>query len=135
MGTRPIRENLLSSMRADGKLLADKCSSCGQVFFPKNAAFCFNCLSGELEEIYLSGQGVVHSYTRCEVASEFFNPPYVCGVIDLEEGIKIFAPLHPEHMDVRLEVGLPVEIVVGVVWNVDNESVIGYHFRPGSTPG
>ena len=78
----------------------------------------------------LTGRGKLHTFARSEVAAEFLQPPYVCGVIELDEGIKVFAPMHPDHIDDELSIDMPVQILVGEVWRTDEESVIAYHFKP-----
>lgn len=130
MNSRPIRDNILSDLGAEGHLLAAKCEKCGQVYYPPTVEFCMQCLHEELAEIQLSGEGSIHSYARSEVDAEFIKAPYVCGVIDMAEGVKVFAPMHPEHMNHPVSINMPVKVIVGEVWRSDNESVVGYHFIP-----
>ena len=130
MKSRPIRENLLSANDASGKLLAHRCSACGQVFFPRISEICLGCLNGTLEDIELSGRGTLHSYATSALPGKRIKAPYVCGYVDLEEGARIFTRLHPDHGESDVATGIEVNIVPGELWQTDEESVVGYYFRP-----
>ena len=130
MNVRPIRDYCLTGTDANARILADKCPQCAQVFYPKGADFCLNCLHAELETIELSSEGKLYSWSRSEVPTHKMKPPYVCGFVELPEGIRLFAPMHPDADESVLKSGLPVDIVVGEVWRTEEESVIGYHFKP-----
>ena len=130
MNARPIREHCLTGITPDSRFLANKCPKCEQVFYPKSSDFCLACLNPELDEIELSREGTLYSYSRSEVPAQFMKPPYVCGFVTLPEGIRVFAPMHPDADESVLKSGLPVEIVVGEVFQIEDEAIIGYHFKP-----
>ena len=130
MNSRPIRENLLSATDSSGKLLAHRCSECGQVFFPKISEFCLGCLNDTLEDIELSGRGSVHSFATSALPGQNIKAPYTCGYIDLEEGARLFTRLHPDFSESEIATGMKVNIVTGELWATDEESVVGYYFRP-----
>lgn len=127
---RAIRDNCLTGLEPGARLLAHQCPSCKQVFYPRNAELCLQCLHETLDDIELSREGKLYSFTRSEVPSRHLKPPYVCGFVELPEGIRVFAPMHPDSEQAHLHTGLPVELVVGEVWRTEQEAVIGYHFKP-----
>jgi uncharacterized OB-fold protein len=59
----------------------------------------------------------------------YFDPPHAMGYIELPEGIRIFAPL-TEWEEKQLEVGMEMELVVGKLWENNENEVIGYKFKP-----
>lgn len=75
------------------KLLFQHCRNCGKnIFYPKN--LCPNCWSPDLEWTEASGKGKLYSYTVVHGAapSAFKDAiPYVIGVIDLEEGVRMLS--------------------------------------------
>lgn len=75
------------------KLLIQRCTRCAQViFYPK--FYCPNCLSGDLDWFESRGRGKVYSFTVVHSAApEAFKLaiPYVIGVIDLDEGVRMLS--------------------------------------------
>lgn len=76
---------------AAGKLLLQKCKSCGKLqFFPRVA--CVDCFGGGLDWVASSGAGAVHSFTWVRVPR---NPAFkeeapICyAAIILDEGVMI----------------------------------------------
>jgi hypothetical protein len=110
----------------DGKLLVQRCSSCGEhQFYPRK--LCIHCGSSAVDWTEASGAGTVHTYTvihqqgmpgwRDEV-------PYVAAIIDLEEGVRMTSVVvDVEPSDVS--VGMPVEVTF-----VDEGSFVLPRFRP-----
>ena len=96
----------------DGRLLLQKCAQCGKIrHYPR--PICDVCYSFEVKWIEASCLGTVHSWT---VTHHAFNPgfkldlPYILVTIDLDEGVRMQAPLRgARETDVRL--GLPVGII------------------------
>jgi uncharacterized OB-fold protein len=71
----------------EGKLLGLKCNDCGTITCPpKNC--CNNCGSRNLERTFLSGRGVIKTYTVTYVAPAGYEKeaPYVVALVELEEG-------------------------------------------------
>jgi hypothetical protein len=112
----------------DGKLLVQRCSSCGEhQFYPRK--ICIHCGSSALDWVEASGRGTVHTYTvihqqgmpgwRDEV-------PYVAAIIDLEEGVRMTSNV----IDVSgsdVSIGMPVEVTF-----VDEGMYILPRFRPAN---
>ncbi|WP_419662357.1 conserved uncharacterized protein, DUF35 [Desulfosarcina variabilis str. Montpellier] len=127
MDSMPVREGLFDE-KDGGRLLANRCSACGRTFFPK-ADFCFDCLAEEMEDIVLSRQGTLYAYTIGRLPSTHFKPPYVVGLIDIPEGIRVFAPLLVSP-DAPLTVGMPMQLTIDTLWEEEGKRVMGYKFIP-----
>ncbi len=94
------------------RLRLQKCASCGKLrHYPH--PMCDACYSFDTEWIEASGRGKVHTWT---VAHHAFNPgfkpelPYVLVTVDLEEGVRMNAPLRGTD-PAGLRIGMPVRIV------------------------
>lgn len=124
----PIRNGLFKEGPNGGTLLGSKCKTCGQVFFPP-AGLCLECGHEELAEVELGRRGTLYSYTIGHMPSFHFMPPYALGLIDLPEGVRVFAPLvMPE--DASFEIGMGMDLIIEKLWDADDKEVIGYKFKP-----
>ena len=124
----PIREGTFIDTPDGGILLANKCKSCGQTFFPK-AQLCLSCFQEDMEEITLSRKGKLYSYTVAHMPSTHFEPPYAIGYVDMPEGVRVFAPLIMME-DKPLQVDMDMEMVIEKLWEEKGKDVIGYKFKP-----
>ena len=124
----PFWEGVFEEDAAGNRLIGNKCKSCGKIYFPK-AQFCFNCFDREMEEVNLSGRGKLYSYTIGRMASTHFQPPYAVGLIDLPEGVRIFAPLIMTE-DETYTIGMEMELVIEELWHENNNQIVGYKFKP-----
>jgi uncharacterized OB-fold protein len=66
-----------------------------------------------------SGRGSLYSYVISHLAAPGFDPPYVIGVVELEEGPRLLSniievPPEPDH----LPLDLPLEAVIHAVGEV-----------------
>jgi len=129
----PIREGIFTENNGAGRLIGNKCASCGQIYFPK-ADFCFSCLSKVMEEVPLSRRGKLYSYTIGRLPSTRFSPPYFVGMVDLPEGVRIFAPLKVTDGQ-TVGIGMDMEVVIEALFEENDKYVIGYKFKPLSVPG
>jgi uncharacterized OB-fold protein len=125
----PVRQGLFDEIEG-GRLLANKCKECGRTYFPK-APFCFDCLAKEMEEVILSRHGKLYSYAIGRMPSTHFQPPYAVGLIDLPEGVRVFAPLMLT-ADESYEIGMEMEVYIDSLWVEDGTQVVGYKFRPAA---
>ena len=123
----PIRDGIFSEEAGD-LLLGNRCASCGQIYFPK-AEFCFDCFHKGMEEVRLSRRGKLYSYTIGRLSASHFQPPYAVGLIDMPEGVRVFAPLKGAE-DKPFRIGMEMEVVVEELWQEDDKRVIGYKFKP-----
>jgi len=124
----PVKEGTFLESPEGGVLLANKCKSCGQVFFPK-AVFCLTCLNEEMEEIQLSRKGKLFTYTIVRFPSMHFEPPYAIGYVTMPEGIRVFAPFIMSD-DKPFKIGMDMELVIEKLWQENENEIIGYRFKP-----
>ena len=124
----PIREGIFREDNGGGRLLANQCASCGQIFFPK-VDFCFNCLSKEMKEFVLGTRGKLYSYTIGRLPTARFPAPYFVGMVDMPDGVRIFAPLKIKEGQ-KVKIGMDMEVVIEELWEEEDEQVIGYKFKP-----
>ena len=109
-------------------MLASKCTACEQIFFPKTD-FCFSCLNRAMAEFVLSRQGRLYSYTTGRLPAAQFSPPYYVGLVDLPEGVRIFAPLKITQSQ-AVSIGMDMEVIIEVLWEEEGKKVMGYKFKP-----
>ena len=115
-----------------GVLLGMRCLRCGvHVFGP--ATFCQSCTSPDLEEVELSVDGTLYSYTIVRVPpSGWPGPvPYVLGEAELPEGPHVLAEvIDCAHEDLR--VGMAVTLAVQVVGmeGIEGSERAVYKWRP-----
>jgi uncharacterized OB-fold protein len=75
-----------------GKFLGLKCREC-KAFTAPPQKVCSGCNSEDLEVVELSGKGEIQTFTVIHVPAEGFVPPYVVGLIQLEEGPWVVADI------------------------------------------
>ena len=104
--TRPFWDGL-----KDHRLVIQQCSNCGKLrHYPR--PMCDQCHSFDAGWVEVSGKGTVHSWT---VAHHPFHMgfkkdlPYVVLTVDLEEGVRMVAPLSGA-TEADLKLGVPVKI-------------------------
>lgn len=94
----------------EGRLSIPVCRSCEQWFFYPRA-LCPNCGSTDIEWRNATGKGTVFSHTTVyQAPSEAFADaaPYVVGLVDLDEGPRMYAGIRTEGQEVRI--GSRVEV-------------------------
>ena len=113
---KPVPEPTLESKPywdalMEGKLLLQICGQCGKVrHYPR--PLCDVCFSFNVKWIEASGRGTVHSWT---ITHHAFSPgfkaevPYVLATVDLEEGVRVLAPLRGVK-ETDIKIGLPVRV-------------------------
>jgi uncharacterized OB-fold protein len=85
---------------------------------------------GSLEEVALSRRGTLYSYTIVRQAPPGFRAPYATALVDLPEGVRIFAQLTTaDPREIRMDG--PVELTFGpIAVDKDGSEVISYKFKP-----
>lgn len=124
----PFKEDLFGKESNQPFLIGNQCQTCGQKYFPPKP-FCFDCSGEEMVTIKLGKRGVLYSYATSHVPLIKFASPYTAGWIDLEEGVKVFAPLELEK-GIDIEIGMDVELVISELWREEEKIVVGYKYRP-----
>ncbi len=87
------------------------CKSCGAKFFPPKAD-CSVCLSGDMDWFPIDGEGTLISYTKAMFAPAGFEKdvPYLLGVAQFADGIKVFGRLDSSMSDDQVTVGTRMKI-------------------------
>ena len=93
----------------DGKLLIQKCTSCGALRHPP-WPMCPSCQSLEWEAIEASGKGTVYSFvTNHYPQVPSFDYPLNVSLIELEEGVRLVSNVVGVEAD-AVEIGMAVEV-------------------------
>ena len=111
-------------------LIGSKCTHCGKVYFPVRV-ICPECRrKGKLEEIKLSGNGKIHTYSVIHTPADDFKliSPYVVAIIELEEGTKITSQIVDSDGD-NIEIGDEVELVFRKIREEGEDGVISYGYK------
>ena len=110
------------------RLIGNKCDVCGEKFFPQRMV-CPKCRSkGRLSEIKYSGKGKVISYSKIRSPPKGFEEykPYYVGIIELEEGPRIFSQI----VDVdSVQIGMPVKMIFRRLSENRETGLIHYGFK------
>jgi hypothetical protein len=114
------------------RLLGKKCLDCGSLSFPPRLV-CRKCKSRNAEDFAFKGLGTLFTYTIIFQPQNRFEhiAPYIIGLIDLEDGVRITAQLTDiEPKDVTI--GMKLEMVIRQIYEDGPKGPIlyGYKFRP-----
>lgn len=129
-----FKEGIIAFPEEKGKkpyMIASKCKKCGKVYFPKRE-ICIECFGEELEEVELSREADLYTFTVVHIGVKGFQTPYILAWVTFPEGVRIVSQLDC-HLDdaERLVPGQKLEFVVGKLSNMDDGSeIIGYKFKP-----
>ena len=97
---------------AEGKILATKCKSCGEIYFPPQVD-CPKCRKSDVEWIELSKEGTLVTYTQINVKPYSFShhDDYIVGIGKLPEGVNVTAWVR-ESDPKKLKVGMKIRLEV-----------------------
>ena len=133
----PLRKGLWmesENLEASPRLVASRCLACGEIFFPKReGSLCTYCQSNKFEEIQLSSQGKIYSYTVIMQRPPFYyrgKVPYAIGYVELPEGVRVETIFTDCDFD-ELRIGMEAELVLRSLHQDDEgNDVVTYMFRP-----
>lgn len=112
------------------QLIGTRCSRCEESFFPPRS-ICPNCRgAGEVDEVKLSGEGEIMTYTVVRVAPEGFEKqaPYVVAIVKLKEGPRITSQIVDCEPD-DVEIGSKVAAVFRKVDEDGSAGIIHYGYK------
>jgi len=115
-------------------LIGSKCTSCGELYFPKKEkGFCVHCQQKTLEDVELNGKGKISSFTVVMIpaAGGFYHGPvpYAYGFVDLQDGVRV--ETHFTGNFDELKVGKDVELVIEKLYKDDKDNeYVTYKFKP-----
>lgn len=124
----PIKIGLVKEVNGELKFIGSRCTKCGQTYFPSEIR-CLNCGFETLQEVSLSPEGKLYSYSKVEMPCAHFKPPYAVGFVDMPEGVRIFGQLDIKN-EKPFKIGMKMKIYLDVLWNEDGKDVMGYRFSP-----
>lgn len=94
---RPFTSAAFDQFIAEHKLMASRCTKCGESYVPPRA-ICPKCHSEEMEWVETSGKGKLAAFTVIYSGPTFMveqgfdrKNPYVSGIVELEEGARMSA--------------------------------------------
>jgi uncharacterized OB-fold protein len=118
MTTLPFTVASFNQYLNEKKLMASHCPQCDAVYLPPRA-ICPKCHGDKLEWVEASGRGRLAAFTTVYVGPTAMiaegydrNNPYVTGIVELDEGVKISARIlgvdarHPE----QIKIGTPMTV-------------------------
>jgi uncharacterized OB-fold protein len=83
-----------------------------------------------VEEISLSSEGHLYSYTIVRQGPPGFRAPYATALVDLPEGVRLFAQLTTADPK-KIKIDGPLQLTFGpVAVDGDGNDVISYLFEP-----
>jgi uncharacterized protein len=113
MYDRPFNDNSYEQFLKEDKIMGAKCKKCGALSLPPRP-ICTSCFGSEMEWVQFRGAGKLVAFTSIVVAPPLMakegfgkNNPYVVGVVELGEGVKIVARI------TGVDAKKPAEIKVG----------------------
>ena len=120
----------------DGRLMASRCSKCGETSFPPRAD-CAACMGAEFDYEEVSGKATLHTFTRIDAAPTGFEDeiPYVVGVADLEEGGRALAWIGETIPEDEIRIGMQLQIVPRIFEEIEDIKVYYSLEKPGTTWG
>ena len=118
----------------DGRLMASRCSKCGETSFPPRAD-CSACLAGEFEYKEVSGKATLHTFTRIDAAPTGFEDevPYIVGVADLDEGGRALAWIGETIPEKEIRIGMELQIVPRIFEEIEEIKVYYSLEKPGTS--
>jgi len=94
----------------EGRIMGSRCRGCGAISLPPRP-ICPQCGGQDLEWVELEGKGAVRAYTVIHVPLTRMRDrcPYACGVVELDEGLRISGLILGVSEDEEMAVGSRVE--------------------------
>ena len=127
---RPINISSFYKFVSENRLMAAKCTNCGNVFLPPKP-MCTHCMSTNLKWRELEGSGNLLSYTVIHVAPEQFQSlaPYIVGIVEFEAGLRLpgmICEVDPKDVRVGMNLKIGFDLSTSFKWPAWSR----YFFRP-----
>lgn len=118
MEVRPFNDISYERFVSEDKLMGSKCRKCGALSVPPRP-ICIKCHGSDMEWVEMKGKGKLAAFTCVAIGPPFMikegydrKHPYVSGVVELEEGVKVVARI--EGVDASkpetIKIGAPLKI-------------------------
>ena len=118
MEVTPFNDISYERFLSEEKLMGSRCRDCSTLFIPPRP-ICIECYSSEMDWVEMKGKGKLAAYTCIAIGPPFMakegydrKHPYVSGVVELEEGVKVVARIDgvdgskPE----TIKIGTPLKV-------------------------
>lgn len=124
-----LQRDLYAIEAGQAYLLANKCTACNRVHFPKHR-YCAKCGSPDLVELRLSRVGRIgaFSFIDRQPADAFIEAPYLQAEVEMPEGVSVFSVIEAPAQG-ELAIGMPAEVIVRVFETQDGPRR-AFLFRP-----
>jgi len=116
---RPFTSASFEQYLSEKKLMGSHCNTCNKDFLPPRA-ICPNCHSDQLTWTEFSGKAKLAAFTSIFIAPTAMieagygrDNPYLAGVVELEEGVKISAQV------LGMDASKPEEVKIGTFLQVE----------------
>ena len=95
----------------DSTITVLQCKACKKLFIPPKYG-CPECADSALEEVNISGDGKVYTFTTIRVPPTAYkdSPPYDLAVIDLQENLRVTARMEHDSKK-EIMIGSPVSFM------------------------
>lgn len=108
------------------EMYAYKCTKCGQLHHPKHYV-CKKCGNREFEEVPITEEGTVVTWTRVFNLPEGYMKPYLCfAIVKLDNGLTISGQIDSDDPKIGMRVAPNVEVIKECV----GSDQIGFVFKP-----
>ena len=90
-----------------GRVMATRCKSCGEMFFPPRADCC-HCLASDMDWDEITDHGRLVTFSQLKFAPMGFDKdlPYTVAVVDYDR-FRVFGRIGADISEAELEIGMP----------------------------
>ena len=101
----------LVSYLEKNQIMGTRCKECGTLYFPPRAD-CSKCRGSEVAWVPIDTSGKLVTFTEVFFAPPSFqdSAPYLLGLAELEDGVRVFAPISNEIDRKALKPGLELAL-------------------------
>ena len=110
------------------RLMGGLCAECGAKVFPK-PKICSACWATDQQDLALATRGKLYSFSVVHAARKGWPSPYAIAYVDLDDGVRICAPLEAD-LSQPPPLDIAVELIVGPLRvEADGSPVLSHRFK------
>jgi uncharacterized OB-fold protein len=111
------------------RMEAAKCKKCGKINFPPRL-ICPECGHRKFEQVKLSDEGILKTYTVIRVAPSGFEDevPYAVGIFELKDGVSTMMQIADCEPD-ELKIGMPIKVEFRRVQAEGDAGILMYGYK------
>jgi uncharacterized OB-fold protein len=137
MERRPFNDISYERFLSEDKLMGSRCQKCGSLFVPPRP-ICTKCHGSEMEWAEVKGKGRLAAFTSIAIGPPFMinegydrKHPYVCGVVELEDGVRAVARIEGVDGSKPETIGIGTPLKVEFLHRGEGEGAMTFlAFRP-----